>query len=84
MARKQGRKADLNRMMRGRIIRCVMVSVMFSVIMRDGHKEVRKRYGSVRMGAVWSMCVCSSWMQMESRQEQQRREKHDEKPSPPH
>jgi hypothetical protein len=40
MARGQGQKADLNRRVRGCIVRFIMVPLMLAVVMREGKKEV--------------------------------------------
>ena len=60
-----------------------MGPLMCAVVMREGKKEVGMGHSRMLMCAVCSMRVCSSWMQMEGGQKQQRREKRCQDPSTP-
>jgi hypothetical protein len=60
-----------------------MVPLMFAVVMRKGKKEVGMGHSRMLMCCVCSMRMRRCRVQMEGRQEQQRREKHCQDPSTP-
>ncbi|MGE0682516.1 MAG: hypothetical protein AB7P69_16650 [Candidatus Binatia bacterium] len=64
----------MGKKLRGGIAPYAMTLVGLAMVTRKGKKEIDMGHSRVLVHCVCSMPVCSGWMQMKNRQDQQRRE----------